>query len=94
VPLWVFALAGIAHMRIDPSLSSNPLDLYDMPYTHSLLGTLAWAALVFTGALVAVQLVLTASPPAFGPTEIALTGLFFYATVAFGAARSEPERDG
>ena len=195
VPLWglalavqavdivwaLFVLAGIEHVRIDPSLPSNPLDLYDMPYTHSLLGTLVWAglafaiglrwlgrarsaaivaaavashwlldwlvhrpdltlygvapklglglwnhplpalalelglligtawlymrtnrlsgrartrALVFTGALVAVQLVFTASPPAFGPTGIALTCLFLYAAVAFGAARTEPARHG
>lgn len=61
VPLWVLALAvmavdvvwallvlaGIEHLRIDPGLASNPLDLYDMPYTHSLLGTLVWAGLAF-----------------------------------------------
>lgn len=195
VPLWVlalavqavdivwglFVLAGIEHLRIDPSLASNPLDLYDMPYTHSLLGTLFWAglafavslrwlgrarsaavvaaavashwlldwlvhrpdltlygvppklglglwdhpvpalvlelvllvgsaglyvctnrltgnartrALVFTGSLVAVQLVLTASPPAFGPTGIVLTALLLYAAVAWGAARVERTRDG
>jgi hypothetical protein len=44
--LWaLFVLAGVEHLRVDPSLASNPLDLYDMPYTHSLLGALAWAAL-------------------------------------------------
>ena len=44
--LWaVFVLAGVEHLRVDPSLPSNPLDLYDMPYTHSLLGALVWAAL-------------------------------------------------
>ena len=44
--LWaVFVLLGIEHLRVDPSLPSNPLDLYDMPYTHSLVGALAWAAL-------------------------------------------------
>jgi len=51
--LWaVFVLAGIEHLRVDPSLASNPLDLYDMPYTHSLLGTLAWAALAATAVFV------------------------------------------
>ena len=50
--LWaVFVLAGIEHLRVDPSLPSNPLDLYDMPYTHSLLGALAWAALAAGGGL-------------------------------------------
>lgn len=42
-----FALAafGIEHMRIDPKASVMvPFDLYDMPYTHSLLGTAIWAA--------------------------------------------------
>ena len=44
--LWaVFVIAGIEHLRVDPSLPSNPLDLYDMPYTHSLIGALGWAAL-------------------------------------------------
>ena len=61
VPLWALALAaqmidvvwavlvlvGVEHLRVDPSLASNPLDLYDMPYTHSLVGTLVWAALAF-----------------------------------------------
>jgi membrane-bound metal-dependent hydrolase YbcI (DUF457 family) len=67
LPLWILAIAvrlidvlwalgvllGIEHLRVDPSLPSNPLDLYDMPYTHSLVGALAWAALaaaaVFVG---------------------------------------------
>lgn len=53
VPLWVMLLAaqlvdvawvllvllGVEKLRIDPALPSNPLDLYHMPYTHSLLGT-------------------------------------------------------
>jgi hypothetical protein len=44
--LWaVFVIAGIEHLRVDPSLPSNPLDLYHMPYTHSLIGALGWAAL-------------------------------------------------
>jgi hypothetical protein len=46
--LWVFAiLSGIEHARLDPALASNPLDLYHMPWTHSLAGTLVWAALAF-----------------------------------------------
>lgn len=195
VPLWalalavqavdivwaLFVLAGIEHLRVDPSLASNPLDLYDMPYTHSLLGTLVWAGLAFAislrwlgrarsaavvaaavashwlldwlvhrpdltlfgvppklglglwdhplpalalelallvgsawlyvrtkrvsgpartrvllflGALVAVQLALTASPPAFGPMGIALTALVLFAAVAWGAARVERARVG
>lgn len=40
-----FALLGIEHFRMVPGITaSNWLDLYDMPYTHSLLGTGVWAA--------------------------------------------------
>ncbi|MEP3225783.1 MAG: hypothetical protein ABJO01_07400 [Parasphingorhabdus sp.] len=38
------AILGIENFRITPGMTvMNPLDLYDMPYTHSLLGTVAWA---------------------------------------------------
>lgn len=38
-------LAGVEKMRITPGISvMNPMDLYHMPYTHSLLGSLIWAA--------------------------------------------------
>lgn len=38
-------LAGVERMRIVPGISAmSPLDLYHMPYTHSLLGSLVWAA--------------------------------------------------
>lgn len=44
-------IPGIEAMRIVPGITAmNPMDLYHMPYTHSLLGTLLWAALF--GALV------------------------------------------
>ena len=44
---------GIEAMRIVPGITAmNPMDLYHMPYTHSLLGTLIWAATF--GAVVAV----------------------------------------
>jgi hypothetical protein len=53
---WAFMgllIFGIEKMRITPGISvMNPMDLYHMPYTHSLIGTAAFAA-VF-GALVAV----------------------------------------
>jgi membrane protein DedA with SNARE-associated domain len=36
---------GVEKARLVPGISAmNPMDLYSMPYTHSLLGTLAWAA--------------------------------------------------
>ncbi len=40
-----FALVGIENMRIVPGMTvMNPMDLYDMPFTHSLAGSLVWAA--------------------------------------------------
>ena len=58
IPLWVlfvavqlldvfwsiFVLLGIEKVRIVPGITkTNPLDLYYMPYTHSLPAALAWA---------------------------------------------------
>src|SRR5467141_1601468 len=58
IPLWVlfiavqlldvlwapFVLLGIEKVRIVPGITaSNPLDLYYMPYTHSLLAALLWS---------------------------------------------------
>jgi hypothetical protein len=55
--LWVLAiLTGIEHARLDPTLASNPLDLYHMPYTHSLTGTLLWAAAAFAGSRLLLRL--------------------------------------
>jgi hypothetical protein len=62
IPLWVlfvavqlldflwapFVLLGIEKVRIVPGITAtNPLDLYYMPYTHSLIGALAWSGLAF-----------------------------------------------
>lgn len=59
IPLWVLFLAvqlldiswavfiflGVERLRIVPGFTAtNALDLYYMPYTHSLPGALAWAA--------------------------------------------------
>jgi hypothetical protein len=64
IPLWVLflavqlvdvfwallVLAGIEKVRIAPGITAtNPLDLYFMPYTHSLAATAGW---VVAGALV------------------------------------------
>lgn len=39
------ALAGVEHMRLVPGITAmNPMDLYDMPWTHSLAGALGWSA--------------------------------------------------
>jgi hypothetical protein len=46
--LWpVFLLAGLEHVRIAPGITAfTPLDFYDYPLTHSLVGTAGWAAVV------------------------------------------------
>jgi uncharacterized membrane protein YozB (DUF420 family) len=43
--LWgVFILTGVEHVRIVPGFTeSNALDLYDMPYSHSVLATIVWS---------------------------------------------------
>jgi hypothetical protein len=57
-PLWTYVIGcqlldvawaglvmgGVEKLRIDPSLPGSSLDLYQMPYTHSLPGALAWSA--------------------------------------------------
>src|SRR5438477_5861646 len=58
IPLWVlflavqlldvfwsvFVLCGIEKVRIIPGITaSNPLDLYYMPFTHSLVAALLWS---------------------------------------------------
>ena len=49
---FTFSLIGLEKMRIVPGITAmNPLDLYFMPYTHSLLGTAVWG---FAFALVAL----------------------------------------
>jgi len=68
LPLWVlflavqlldvawapFVLLGIEKVRIVPGITrSNPLDLYYMPFTHSLLAAIVWSA----GAAVLYRLV-------------------------------------
>jgi len=62
IPLWVFFIAvqlldvlwapfvllGIENVRIVPGITaSNPLDLYYMPYTHSLLAAIGWSVAAF-----------------------------------------------
>ena len=46
---FLFVLLGVEKMRLNPAISAgSPLDLYFMPYTHSLLGS-ALFAVVFGG---------------------------------------------
>jgi hypothetical protein len=46
--LWpIFLLTGIEHVRIAPGITAfTPLDFYDYPITHSLVGGVAWGAVV------------------------------------------------
>lgn len=41
----VLVMAGIEKLHIDPQLPGSPLDLYSMPYSHSLPAALLWSAL-------------------------------------------------
>jgi hypothetical protein len=47
--LWaIFVLLGIEKVRIVSGITaSTPLDLYYMPYTHSLVGALFWSGLAY-----------------------------------------------
>jgi hypothetical protein len=53
--LWPLCLlAGLEHVRIAPGITAfTPLDFYDYPITHSLVGGLGWAALFAGGWYVA-----------------------------------------
>lgn len=50
---WAFfalLIVGVEHMRFSPGISAmNPMDLYHMPFTHSLLGAAAFAGAVWLG---------------------------------------------
>jgi hypothetical protein len=54
--LWpLFLIVGVEHVRIVPGITAfTPLDFYDYPITHSLVGSAAWAA-AFAGAWMAVR---------------------------------------
>ena len=42
---FLFVLLGVEKMRLSPGINAvSPLDLYFMPYTHSLVGALVWSA--------------------------------------------------
>ena len=45
--LWpIFLLTDLEHVRIAPGITRfTPLDFYDYPITHSLVGSMGWAAL-------------------------------------------------
>ena len=44
IAFFSFALVGLENFRISPGITAmSPLDLYDYPFTHSLLGSAIWA---------------------------------------------------
>jgi len=44
----VLVLLGVEHVRIIPGITAaNPLDLYYMPFTHSLAATPVWATAAY-----------------------------------------------
>jgi membrane-bound metal-dependent hydrolase YbcI (DUF457 family) len=49
--LWgIFVLVGIEKVRIVPGITAtNPLDLFYMPYTHSLIAAFVWSSLALIG---------------------------------------------
>ena len=52
---FLFLIVGVEAMHITPGISvMSPMDLYYMPYTHSLLGSSAWAA-GFAGLVYAIS---------------------------------------
>jgi membrane-bound metal-dependent hydrolase YbcI (DUF457 family) len=54
--LWPpFLLLGLEHARIEPGITAvSPLDLYDYPFSHSLLASLLWSA-IFGGLYFAIK---------------------------------------
>ena len=54
VLIWLFVLIGVEHVAVKPGITvTNALDLYDYPWSHSLLMSLIWGAL-FAGVYYAV----------------------------------------
>jgi hypothetical protein len=73
----LLVLAGVEHLRIVPGFTAtNPLDLYDMPYTHSLPAALLWA---LAAGLVAFAWARRrpASAPAAGRLALVLAAVVF-----------------
>lgn len=52
----IFVLAGVEHATLDATLSSNPLVLHHIPYTHSLVATGVWSLIAYLIANKAVGL--------------------------------------
>lgn len=47
VLVWMFVVAGFEHIAVKPGITAtNALDLYDYPFSHSLLMSVVWGALM------------------------------------------------
>jgi hypothetical protein len=43
IAFFAFLILGVEHMRLTPlATTMNAMDLYDMPWTHSLIGAVGW----------------------------------------------------
>ena len=67
---FAFVIVGVENMRITPGITAmNAMDLYDMPYTHSLAGSFVFAAALacWTMLMRAVRRLACALPMAWPP---------------------------
>ena len=98
VPLWVlfiavqlldvawapFVLLGIEKVRIVPGITaSNPLDLYYMPYTHSLIGAILWSL----GAFALYRAAVPSSPK--GAASLVALAVFSHWVLDFSVHRPD-----
>lgn len=80
-----FVLLGIEKVRIVPGITaSNPLDLYYMPYTHSLLAAVLWSA----GAFLVYRLL---APRPKRPAAAALVGVAVFSHWLFDFVVHRPD---
>lgn len=56
-----FLTVGVERVRIDPSLPGSSLDLYHMPWTHSLPGAVVWSLAAAVAVRIAMRLPLRAA---------------------------------
>ncbi|MGH7630259.1 MAG: hypothetical protein ACREOF_12950 [Gemmatimonadales bacterium] len=80
--LWVpLVLLGIEKVRIAPGITaSNPLDLYYMPYTHSLVAAILWSAIAL--GMLGIQATIFFGPPPSSDRAAAVMVVASYAVFA------------
>src|SRR2546425_937433 len=85
----LFVFFGVEKVRIVPGITaSNPLDLYYMPYTHSLVAALLWSL----GAYVAYRAIRAFGPPPSSDQAAAVTAFGSYLLFAAVAGWLERRR--